>query len=96
MIAISQKKRSLVMMNKPLHTLYRQLFPSPSPLDTPAFCTACREKLPLFVTDELTGEKVDHLYPDVAFHLDVCLACQDEYESLALLLSAALFEEEPT
>ena len=81
-------------MNSPLLTLHQQLFTRPILLDTPAFCAACRDKLPLFVTDELAGENVDTLYPDVAFHLDVCPACLDEYESLARLLTAAFFDEE--
>ncbi len=77
-------------MNSPLYTLHHQLIPAPTPLDAPTFCPTCRDKLPLFVTDELSGENVDRLYPDITFHLDVCPACLEEYESLSLLLNMAL------
>ena len=50
-------------------------------------CGACREELPLFVTDELIGEPVDTLYPKTAQHLDQCPVCLVEYELLAALLA---------
>ena len=82
-------------MNSPLSTLQSQIsLRSVHPLDPPAFCTTCREKLPLFVTDEWLGAKVDRLYPEVAFHLDICPTCLEEYESLSLLLSSATFVED--
>ncbi|MCB9134678.1 MAG: hypothetical protein H6636_04575 [Anaerolineales bacterium] len=77
-------------MNSPLSILHCQLLRQPvaSPA-LPEFCATCREKLPLFVTDEWLGAKVDLLYPEVAFHLDLCPTCLAEYESLALLLNAS-------
>lgn len=52
-------------------------------------CSACRDELPLFITDELIGESVDLLYPTTARHLDQCPACVAEYEMLAMLLAEA-------
>ncbi len=62
-------------------------------LETGPYCTVCQEALPLFVTDELAGEPVDHLYPALAYHLDICPRCLHEYESLAELTAAALLGE---
>ena len=81
-------------MNNPLLTLQKYFAP-PVFLNRPTYCATCRGKLPLFVTDELAGDNADALYPEVAFHLDICPTCLDEYESLSHLLNAALFDEEP-
>lgn len=83
-------------MNNPLSILHRQLLFQPLNAPTPAaFCATCREKLPLFVTDEWLGANVEHLYPEVAFHLDLCPSCLEAYESLALLFNASLSEDVP-
>jgi len=54
-------------------------------------CTTYREKLYLFVSDEVAGLPVDEMYPDIAHHLDSCSLCLGEYEILANLLTAALY-----
>lgn len=55
-------------------------------------CQRCRESLPLFVSDEMAGQAVDDLYPETAVHLDLCPACFQEYEALAGLAYAALYD----
>jgi hypothetical protein len=62
-------------------------------LTAPGFCILCRTRLPLFVTDELLDELVESLYPDVAYHLDVCEDCLEEYMALTTLLHAAVLGE---
>ncbi len=62
-------------------------------LETGPFCPICQDALPLFVTDELAGQPVDRLYPDIACHLDICTACLHEYQTLAEWTIAALFGE---
>lgn len=54
-------------------------------------CQRCQESLPLFVSDEMAGLPVDDLYPETAVHLDFCPACFQEYEALAGLAYAALY-----
>ncbi len=64
------------------------------PVDLPFvtdFCPQCQDMLPLFVSDELADQLVDSLYPDVAYHLDLCLNCQIEYEALSVMTSNALY-----
>lgn len=53
-------------------------------------CDACRDELPLFVTDELMGKSVDTLYSKTAQHLDQCPVCLVEYELLATLLAESI------
>ncbi|MCL4266945.1 MAG: hypothetical protein KJ069_27445 [Anaerolineae bacterium] len=55
-------------------------------------CQRCRESLPLFVSDEMVGQAVDDLYPETAVHLDLCPTCFQEYEALAGLAYAALYD----
>lgn len=55
------------------------------------FCSQCQDMLPLFVSDELADQAVDSLYPDVAYHIDLCLNCQIEYEALSVMTSKALY-----
>lgn len=52
-------------------------------------CDQVRVLLPEFVTDELSGRDVDHLYPDLANHLDRCPACRQEYADLSWWLEQA-------
>ncbi|MCA9934975.1 MAG: hypothetical protein H6662_06205 [Ardenticatenaceae bacterium] len=78
-----------------VQTLRQQLHePAKRPLST-LFCPTCQANLPLFVSDELAGLDVDTLYPEIAYHLDLCLACQIEYEALSILTENALYREEP-
>ena len=58
------------------------------------FCHQCQAQLPLFISDELAGQPVGELYPDIAYHLDLCPVCLPEYEALARLTAAALYSEE--
>lgn len=78
----------------PLLALAQHLFAPPPALDFPHFCPSCRNTLPLFVADELAGELVDGLYPEVTYHLDRCQDCLREYTALSILTRAALFDEE--
>lgn len=78
----------------PLRTLARQLLAPPPALDAPHFCASCRDALPIFITDELAGEPVDSLYPETAYHLDLCPDCLQEYLTLSALTLAALFDED--
>lgn len=51
--------------------------------ETPAgICLPHLEALPLFVTDELAGKKVDSLHSAFAYHLDTCATCLQEYFDL--------------
>jgi hypothetical protein len=47
------------------------------------------------VSDELAGQPVDELYPNVAYHLALCSQCLQEYAALARLLATAFYAEEP-
>ena len=58
------------------------------------FYRHCRESLYLFVSDELAGQNVDVLYPQIADHLDRCTSCLQEYEELANLTATALYGED--
>ena len=58
------------------------------------FCRRCRESLYLFISDELAGQNVDVLYPQIADHLDRCTYCLQEYEELAKLTATALYGED--
>jgi len=58
------------------------------------FCTQYQAELPLFITDELAGCPVDELYPEVAFHLDLCSTCRQEYIELAELTTTAMYGED--
>ena len=77
----------------PLITLMRQLREPDPPTGVPSFCQRCQEELPLFVSDEVAGRPVDDLYPEIAYHLDLCENCLVEYGELAHLTSSALFRE---
>ncbi len=55
------------------------------------FCPQCQDMMPLFVSDELADKTVDSLYPDIAYHLDLCLNCQIEYGALSVMTSNALY-----
>ncbi|MBU1662373.1 MAG: hypothetical protein KKD28_12980 [Chloroflexi bacterium] len=59
-----------------------------------AFCRHCQDELPLFISDELAGQPVDEVYPEVAYHLDICSPCLHEYVELAQLTASALFDAE--
>lgn len=80
--------------HSPLSLLAQQLRePFETGLASP-FCQRCRGELYLFVSDELAGQPVDELYPEIAYHLDICALCLKEYEELAHLTAAALFGED--
>jgi len=81
-------------LSLPLFNLRQHVFDRQTRLDMPEFCPRCQDMLALFVTDELAGEIVDSLYPDVAFHLERCPVCLQEYEILAHLLYTALINGE--
>lgn len=74
--------------------LAAQIRDSYAPLTWPGFCIQCRTRLPLFITDEFLNEPVERLYPEVAYHLDVCADCLKEYMALTRLLHAAFQGEE--
>lgn len=74
------------VLGQQLHELRKQPFPL-------SFCASCQVDLPLFVSDELAGMAVDTLYREIAYHLDLCLVCQMEYESLATLTTNSLYGE---
>lgn len=59
-----------------------------------AFCRHCRSEIPLFISDELAGQPVDEIYPEVTYHLDICSQCLHEYVELTRLTAAALFGTE--
>jgi hypothetical protein len=50
--------------------------------DVEISCTECFDLLSGFVEAEVSGTDVVAEMPDVKQHLDQCLACRDEYESL--------------
>jgi hypothetical protein len=78
----------------PLSQLSQQLRePLEAGLASP-FCQHCQGELYLFVSDELAGQPVDDLYPEIAYHLDICSLCLKEYEELANLTAAALLGED--
>ena len=56
-------------------------------------CAACQEALPDYVEAELNGQPTRRLFPNVARHLDACLACGEAY--VGLLEVALQAEAEP-
>lgn len=58
------------------------------------FCWHCQEALYLFVSDELAGQDVDILYPQIADHLDYCTFCLQEYDELANVTATAILGED--
>jgi len=78
----------------PLSLLAQQLRePLEAGLASP-FCQRCQGELYLFVSDELAGQPVDDLYPEISYHLDICSLCLKEYEELADLTAVALSGED--
>jgi len=78
----------------PLSLLTQQLRePLETGLESP-FCRRCQAELYLFVSDEFARQPVDELYPNIAYHLDICPLCLQEYEELAHLTGLALFGED--
>jgi len=76
-----------------INRLARQLQePQQLPAQT-GFCPHCLEDLPFFVSDELAGRPVDEVYPEIAYHLDLCESCLWEYVELAQLTASALSGE---
>ena len=72
-----------------------QLVREPQTVDQPSLlCRHCQEALYLFISDELAGQEVDALYPEIADHLDRCMFCLQEYEELANLTAIALYGED--
>ena len=78
----------------PLARLYRLLTEAPINRVTTELCAHYQSELPLFVTDELAGLDMDEMYPDMAHHLDICVACLYEYAELAELSADALLGKE--
>ena len=78
----------------PLVWLSRQLAEPPQAPGALVSCQFCQEEIPLFVSNELAGQPVDELFPEIANHLDTCEQCLLEYEALSRLMIAALFGEE--
>lgn len=62
-----------------------------NPAADPLAHDECLDALPQFVDDEIAGERVAEMYPDVKHHLDRCDSCAAEY---AELLDGALAEQQ--
>ncbi|MBT3391028.1 MAG: hypothetical protein HN929_10325 [Chloroflexi bacterium] len=58
-----------------------------------SFCQQCQDELYIFVSDELAGQDVDMVYPEIAHHLNLCEWCLQEYVELADLTTNALYSE---
>jgi hypothetical protein len=51
-------------------------------------CDQCFEQLDGYVEFELAGRDADVEFPGLAAHLEGCLACREEHESLRALVEA--------
>jgi hypothetical protein len=57
------------------------------PADPEILCDECFEELDRYVELELAGDGADDGVPGMLAHLEGCPACQEEYESLRLLIA---------
>lgn len=76
-----------------LKSLARHL-QEPLVFDTSEACSQYKKTLPVFITLELAHQPVDHLYADVADHLDICPDCASEYEEISQMMLDAFFQGE--